>query len=175
MTAKTSPPKGQPVVLNEASFRNVLGYTIIWWLLFGFFVGALIWRRPMVAQAPVWWLLVAGAIVMLPSGLLIYIFFYGGKSVTVLNDGLVIELWISRLLRLNRAQRVRWEEIRRVIYQAIPGARGSTVKLSLDTARSRDVFWSICFDDRELRRLREILREKLGNDKVELRGSGSGL
>ncbi len=83
MTAKTSPAKGQPVVLNEVSFRNVVGYTIIWWLLFGFFVGALIWRRPIVAQAPVWWLLVAGAIVMLPSGLLIYIFFHGGKSVTV--------------------------------------------------------------------------------------------
>ena len=164
-----------PVVFNEASFRNVVGYTILWWTMFGFFAGALIWRRSMVAQAPLWWLLVGGTIVALPVGYLIYIFFYGGKSVTVLSDGLVIELWLSRLLRLNRAYRIRWEEIRAAEYRVIPGTKGSTVKLSLYTVRRRVVFWSVCFDSRELRRLREILREKLGNDKVELKGSGSGL
>ena len=111
----------------------------------------------------------------LPVGYLIYIFCYGGKSVTVLNDGLVIELWLSRLLHLNRVQRIRWEEIQEAEYRAIPGARGSTVKLSLSGVRGRVVFWSVCFDDRELRRLREILREKLGNERVKLKGSGSGL
>ena len=111
----------------------------------------------------------------LPVGYLIYIFFYGGKSVTVLNDGLVTELWLSRLLHLNRVQRIRWEEIQEAEYRAIPGARGSTVKLSLNGVRGRVVFWSVCFDDRELRRLREILREKLGNERVKLKGSGSGL
>ncbi len=161
--------------LNEASFKNVVGYTIIWWLLFGFFVGGLVWRRSLLAQAPVWWLLIAGAIVALPSWYLAYIFLYGGKSVTVKDDGLVIELWLSRLFHLNRARRVRWEEIRGAEYRTIAGARGSTTKLSVDTLTGRVVFWSVCFDARELRRLRDILRERLGNDKVKLKGSGSGL
>ena len=164
-----------PIVFNEASCRNVVGHTILWWLMFGFFAGALIWRRSMVAQAPLWWLLIGGTIVALPVGYLIYIFFYGGKSVTVLNDGLAVELWLSRLLHLNRVQRIRWEEIQEAEYRAIPGARGSTVKLSLKGVRGRVVFWSVCFDDRDLRRLREILREKLGGERVKLKGPGSAL
>ncbi len=167
------PPKDPPIVFNEASFRNVVGYTILWWLLFGFFAAGLV--AGAVRGAPAWWLLLAGAIMMLPGGYLVYIFFYGGKSVAVLNDGLQIDLWVSRLLRLNRAERIRWAEIQGAEYRVIPGPKGSTVKLSLRTIRGRAVFWSICFDNRELRCLREVLREKLGKDKVTLKGSGSGL
>jgi len=173
MTAATSPPTDQQTIFNEASFKNVVGYTVLWWLLFGFFAAGLL--AGAVRGAPAWWLLLAGAIMMLPGGYLVYIFFYGGKSVAVLNDGLQIELWISGLLRLNRVQRIRWKEIQGAEYRVIPGTRGSTVKLSLSGVKWRVVFWSVCFDGRELRRLREILREKLGKDKVTLKGSGSGL
>jgi hypothetical protein len=113
------PSKDPPIVFNEASFRNVVGYTILWWLLFGFFAAGLV--AGAVRGAPVWWLLLAGAIMILPGGYLVYIFCYGGKSVAILNDG--IELWISRLLPLNRAERIRWEEIQGAEYRVIPGPK----------------------------------------------------
>jgi hypothetical protein len=99
--------------------------------------------------------------------LLAYTLFSGGRSVAVLEDGLRIELWVSNLLHLNRSERVRWCDIQRVGYTVthIPGSTIETLRLR--TLRRRFVFRTICFDVLELRRLKAILIEKIGNEKFE--------
>ena len=136
-------------------------------LLVGGLLGLGVSNPSEVMSAPLFvWVLYA-TMVLSVLALLTYILFSGGRSVVVLEDGLLIELWLSSLFRLNRVERVRWYEIQRAGY-AVTHIPGHTMEaLNLRTLRRRFVFRTISFDVLELRRLKAILVEKIGNEKFE--------
>jgi hypothetical protein len=161
--AATAPDR--PLVLNPASFWNVVGAILPCILLVGGLVGLGIANLSEVTKAPLFvWVLYA-MMVLSVLALLAYILVFGGRSVAVLEDGLHIELWISSLFGFNRTERVRWHEIQRAGYTVthIPG--GTMETLHLRTLRGRLVFRTLCFDVLELRRLKAILVEKIGSEK----------
>ena len=162
----------QEIVFNEASVGHVLGYTIVWWLLLVFCAVPILKPPSILTVLPLWGSVLYVIMTMLPLGYLIYIFFYVGKSVTVLNDEIIIELWLSEILHLNLKKRIRWNEIQRAEYKTVGAYRGSTDLLHLYTSGGRFTFWSMCFDVVELRQFRAILTKRLGGDRINVARSG---
>ncbi len=156
----------QSRIFNRASFGNVVGFSIVWWCFLGFWILALTRAWTQLLKAPavlVVWLAIAALLV----GYLIYIFCSGGTTVTVRDDGLVVELWLSQLFRLNRSTTLHWTDICGAEYRHLGrGSRYGTVQLIIRTASRRFVLWSVCWSSVELRRLRDLLADQLGPDRV---------
>jgi hypothetical protein len=152
-------------MLNPPSVSNVLGATLPCLLFLGGLVAMGLRNPAETLQAPLFVWLIYALMVLPAAALLAHILFSAGQSVTLLEDGLRIEPWISSLFRPEQVVRVRWYEIRQAGYTAthLPGYTLET--LSLTTLRGRFVFRTVCFDPVELRYLKAVLIERIGEEK----------
>ncbi len=157
---------GKPLVLNKPTAKNVIGFTVIWLgllvliFLAGIILGPYEWSL---------WRIVASVLVCsFPMGILTYILFSGGKSVTVMDDRMLVELWISELFHLKKVTSIRWNEIQHVRHIINSSPKGRIDRIVLTTPNGQIGFSDVCFD--HLGSLRNVLVEKLGKDRITVRG-----
>jgi hypothetical protein len=152
-------------VFNEASPRRIIR-TAGWWGIF-LTISLPVGIAASTGAQDAWSRLTVMAVTIGPwTAVLVYIF-VGGKTVTVVEDGLVIERWASRCWTLGFEHRLRWGDIERAEYVNRSTRRGVWTWLIVrTTAGGRSLFLDLSFDTRELHQLMALLRERLGNDKV---------
>ena len=157
----------QGTVFNQASLSKVLSIVFLYLLALAVFVLVLFWRLSYAKYR----LLPFLSFIVACSGFawsLIYILFSGGKSVTVFEDGIVVELWLSKIFHLNLEQKVEWHEIQLVEWEKVPrGFFLQDEKLHLHTPEGTLTFWTFCFNKGDLKSFRNILAERIGKDRIK--------
>ena len=154
--------QNKPLVLNRPTAKNVVGFTVWWLVLLGLILLGMIVLGPYKWDS---WRII-GFVLMcsFPLGMLSYIILSGGKSVTIKEEEMLVELWISRLLNLNKVKAIRWNDIQSVEHIISSSPKGRVDRIVLSTPQGKIGFSDECFD--HLGSLRNVLVEKLGKDRI---------
>jgi hypothetical protein len=156
--------KGDRTILNPPSPRNIAGHigpTVVR-LTILLALGVLFWLR-LGESAGVWSALVGLIVLHLGAVCLVLL---KSVSVTVLQDGLQIEPWVGRPLSPRHRTRVWWNEVKRVEHRTHHGLRAAEQRLDLHTIRGQFVLSTRWFDAADLGRLRALLAEEVGAERV---------
>jgi len=151
-------------MLNPPWPRNIAGHigpTGVR-LLILLMLGVLFWQR-LGESAGVWSALLGLILLHLGAAGLVVL---QSVSVTVLQDGLLIEPWVSRPLSPRRRTRVWWNEVKRVEHRTHRGLRAAEQRLDLHTVRGQFVLSTRWFDAADLGRLKSLLVEAVGAERV---------
>jgi hypothetical protein len=151
-------------ILNPPSPRNVAGHigpagvrlTILLAL------GVLFWQR--LGESAGVWSALLGLIGLHLGGVCLVLL--QSVSVTVLEDGLLIEPWVWRPLSGRPRTRVWWNEVKRVEHRTHRGLRAAEQRLDLHTIRGQFVLSTRWFDAADLGQLKALLAEVVGAERV---------